>query len=645
MTDEARKVIQLKNSLRKVNMAANWKNLNLANRYYETRKLVRKMMRCDVRKFEMELANDKKNPKRLFSYVNVKQKVKTHIQSLIDANGAVKTSIFDIANLLAKQFQLVQVKEDKNEPIPNFSNRTDQVLSNIIFSESEVREKLQSLNVHKSTGPDKIHPYFLQKCANTLSKPLTLIFQKSFDNGEMPSQWADANITPLFKGGSKTDPANYRPISLTSVVCKLMEKMVRSALIAHLDQNELINKNQHGFVKYKACVTNLLETIDYLTSVMTSKAKSSVDMIYLDFEKAFDKVPHMRLLHKLKGYGIEGNVLKWIESFLTGRRQRVVLGEVESDWCEVTSSVPQGSVLGPVLFVIYINDMPEVMTNMCKLYADDSKIMAKINNDNPDADAMGLQDDIDNIVIWSEKWKMKLNSKKCKVMHLGKINPKCSYYLHDTVSGEDHCLEGTEIEKDLGVFISANLKAKTQVDRASAKAASVLGRLKNTFVSKNWRLWKKLYTTYVRPHLEYAVASWNPYLKGDCLKLERIQRRATKIPHCMKSLSYEERCEKMDLTSLSTRRIRGDRIQKFKIEKGFDRLTWHKEPRCTQPRGNKRGQFIAETHSKAERNNFFNNRIAGPWNELPDNIVEAETVNIFKERLDSFTKKQTQKKH
>jgi hypothetical protein len=189
-------------------------------------------------------------------------------------------------------------------------------------------------------------------------------------------------------------------------------------------------------VNKKACVTNLLETMDFLTHNVSKKLP--IDVLFLDFAKAFDKVPHKRLLHKLEMYGIEGNILSWINAFLSNRSQRVLLGDVVSDWENVTSGVPQGSVLGPTLFIIYINDLPEVVSpnSICKMYADDTKILRVVKSDE---EKFRLQVDLDMIVNWTKTWLMELNAKKCKVMHVNQSSsPHNVYYMNDEYNGHSN---------------------------------------------------------------------------------------------------------------------------------------------------------------------------------------------------------------
>jgi hypothetical protein len=317
-----------------------------------------------------------------------------------------------MAHVLNDQFKSVFVSEPVGQELPRFESRKEDSFEVVdlidCLAPEAVKKSLEGLGSDKAAGVDGVRPHVLKICAGALAEPLSLIFKRSVREGYVPKQWKDANVTPIFKKGSRLAAVNYRPVSLTSVVCKVLEGLIRDRFMQYLENEKLIAKEQHGFVRKKACVTNLLETLDLIThSLAHGKA---VDMIYLDFLKAFDMVPHRRLLHKLKGYGMRKDLIRWFSSFLVGRRQRVVLGVSESDWEAVTSGVPQGSVLGPLLFVLYINDLPDRITNTCKLYADDSKIIAVIEDT---ASALSLQKDLDAINDWTKDWLMGL---KCKII-------------------------------------------------------------------------------------------------------------------------------------------------------------------------------------------------------------------------------------
>ena len=230
---------------------------------------------------------------------------------------------------------------------------------------------------------------------------------------------------------------------------------------------------------------------------------------------------------------------------------------------------------------------------------------------------------------------MRLNLDKCKVMHLGKKNPKINYTMKNYINDSLTIIKKTESERDLGIQVSSNLKYNDQISIATSKANKILGILKRTFITRDEIIWKKLYTTYVRPHLEFAVGAWNPYLKKDINQIEKVQHRATKVSPAIRNLSYEQRLNTLELTTLETRRIRGDLIQKYKIEKGLDIITWVNPPLTAPPRADRRSQLRREKDAKcSQRFNFFNNRIAKIWNSLPDKTVNADTLDKFKACID-----------
>ena len=272
-------------------------------------------------------------------------------------------------------------------------------LSDIVINSGIVKGKLCSLYPNSAPGPDEIHPRVLREASQALSVPLALLYRKSLDTGMVPQDWKLGRVVPIFKKGDRHDPTNYRPVSLTSVACKVLESLIRDELMQHLVDAQLLSQCQHGFRPRRSCATQLLEVLDEWSRAMENH--QAVDVLYLDFQKAFDSVPHQRLLHKLSCYGIRGKLLKWIEAFLTARRQYVVLNGQSSDWTEVSSGVPQGSVLGPLLFLVYVNDMPEVVHSSMQMFADDTKLYSMVNSPH---EAVSLQADLEAMVRWSDNW-------------------------------------------------------------------------------------------------------------------------------------------------------------------------------------------------------------------------------------------------
>ena len=396
----------------------------------------------------------------------------------------------------------------------------------------------------------------------------------------------------------------------------------------HMYENELLSEHQHGFVKNKSCITNLLETMDYLTWNEWKRTPS--DVVFLDFAKAFDTVPHSRLLVKLKGYGVCEQLVKWTQAFLSKRVQRVVRGDFVSDWVEVTSGVPQGSVYGPTLFIIYVNDIPGMLSSLVKLYADDTKLLADVSSHEG---KISLQSDLDLISSWSKDWLVKLNTSKCKVMHFGTRNNKYEYRLNERL------LEETTTERDLGVCISNDLKWEHQCNKVAAKANRMLGVLRKTFISRDILLWKRLYLVYVRPLLEFAMPVWCPSSEGDIKTLEKVQKRATRIPYSAVRPAYEERCRFLGIDTLKVRRSRGDLIQKHKIVKGLESVKWCIEPMSVPSLYGHKSQYRREIVKTCEnRYHFFNNRVVNDWNNLPEHITDSISTNIFKKSLDEFLK-------
>jgi hypothetical protein len=442
-------------------------------------------------------------------------------------------------------------------------------------------------------------------------------------------------VTPIFKKGVKGDPGNYRPVSLTSVPGKILEGVIKEQMMTHLLEHNLIRKSQHGFYPGKSCTTNLLVFQDRVTKAVDEG--NPVDIIFLDFSKAFDKVPRERLLAKLRAKGISGKLNHWLRNWLTGRRQRVVIAEEKSDRGDVDSGVPQGSVLGPCLFDVFMDDLEidlllEDLESFLTKFADDTKLGREVSTDE---DIRKLQRALDILCQWAVDWGMAFNVKKCKVMHIGRKNHKAAYYMNGVQ------LDTTSEEKDIGVYVTSDLKPSTHCEKAINTASARLRQIQKNFHYRDRFTFMKLYTQYVRPHLETASPAWSPWTIGDRTALEKVQEKAVKMVTGLKGITYEERCAELGLETLERRRDIQDMVETHRIlcrpNDGYAAGILHQVRGDT---GSARTRQTADPlnlihqYARTEiRRNVFGVRVVEKWNKLSTTTKSASNSGSFKNLL------------
>ena len=573
----------------------------------------------------------KTDPKLFWKYVQEQTKTRQGIGILKGKDGKLYTDDKDRADILNEFFASVFTKEeDTNIPHLEESSRSQGIsISDLRVTPQEVEKKLKELNPAKAQGPDGIPPKVLKELSKEIATPLSYIFNKSLETGKIPEDWRTAVVTAIFKKkGSKNEPGNYRPVSLTCVLCKVLESFVRDSVVEHFTANNLYAKCQHGFRKKRSCISQLLEVMEDF-SVFIEQG-NNIDIIYLDFKKAFDTVPHKRLLEKIKSYGISGNLYKWIRDFLSNRTQKVRVNNQYSRESKVESGIPQGSILGPILFTIFINDLPDGIKSICKIFADDTKIYNKSNC------SQEIQEDIKHLQNWSEKWKLFFNISKCKIMHIGtkENQPREKYFMFD--SQTRITIEECDQEKDLGVIFDETLIFDKHINNAISKANKMLGLIKRTFSYLNKETFLKLYKSMVRPHLEYGNVVWHPLYKRQSSAIEKVQRRATKILRECQNMSYPERLNYLNLFTLKGRRLRGDLIEMYKISNSLTDLDKKKmfRPATVDYTRNSEGK-VGQIHYKGKyRENVFSIRITPTWNSLSNTLKNAPSTNAFKNRLD-----------
>ena len=566
--------------------------------------------------YEDTLVNKlKDNPKLFFNYARNFQRTSSTIDKLLDGEGQIVKEDKQKADLLNNFFSSVQTKE---EPLCGELYVGDpKVTDNIKFkhiSPSSVVKKIQKLRLYKACGPDNIHVNVL-KNVTAVAVPLSMIFNRSVYSGVIPQDWRDGNINPLHKKGSRKQCNNYRPVTLTSQIVKLLERLLLDQISNHLNTNNVISCDQHGFQSGCSCVTQLLESLNDWTQSYDNREET--DIIYMDFSKAFDSVAHQRLLFKLAHYGINGYIKNWIEAFLTNRRQRVILRNGVSDWNKVVSGVPQGSILGPILFIIFVNDLPSSVISTARLFADDTKLYRQIITT---ADCEMLQDDLNTLSAWSRLWLLKFNALKCVVL---KIRAVLNYIY--TLNGVE--LEVVSEQKDLGILISNDLLPRKHILEITKKANQRVGLIRRCFTNITQRKISTLFKTTVRPLLEYASVVWQPHLKKDIDMLQKVQNRCLALcPTPPPTESLEERRKCVDL------------VETYKILHN----EYHCDPEeffCRPLRELRGHQFkLHKVNVNTDvRKYFFTNRVVDPWNSLDNSIVTAPSGNSFKKRLKRVT--------
>jgi hypothetical protein len=573
--------------------------------------------------------------KLFWSYVN-RRLTKDFTIKTINHHGEEVNDNMLIANIFNKHFA------SNFTPKDDITSAYDSTVTSSIpgfdfspISQKDVLDVIGKLPSKTSTDEDGLS-YRILKCGSSaLAYFLSGLFSVSLDNGQIPSSWKTAIVAPIHKNGPKTQISNYRPISVTSCCSRILERLVKRQMVDFLTTNNYILHSQHAFERGKSTDTALLTFYDYVTNAVDNNL--IVDAVYFDFAKAFEKVPHDILLKRLRQHRITGKPLSWITNFLTNRTQKVRIGSVLSDSLPVSSGIIQGSVLGPTLFNIFINNVDSSLRH-CKIvkYADDIRIFLSSRKDPQSIYDLHekIQDDVSNITKWTIDSRMKFNVNKCFTANFGHTvaDRAYSYLIHNDVIPNSLCF------RDLGLTVRTPLSFNSHMDAIIARAFSRLGLINKLFHLKSKRSLLSLYKAYVRPILEFASIIWNPHLVSYTDRIERVQRRMCRMIPTIRKYSYRKQLEVLNILSLSARRSRFQLITVFKFHTQLSRLPFDNFFTLVKDKKT-RGHTLSIATKHASHNyrlGFFSISIIDLWNKLPQDVANASNLNDFKSGISSF---------
>ena len=593
------------------------------------------------------------NPKYFYTYAKKFSKSKGEIAAFVKETGDLTDDPAEQAEILRKQYESVaskpmeefKVRDDFFMTDVNITQANEETdyeqpigpietcLTGITVAQPFVSECINMLSAGAAPGPDGIPAKMIKAANSTFAFMLNDIMQSSLESGNIPGILKLAFVTPIHKGDSRSDPANFRPVSLTSHLIKTLERVVRKELVSYLENNQLMDVNQHGSRAGKSTLSQLLEHQDEILTALENG--ENFDSVYLDFSKAFDKCDHGILLHKIKKLKIKGKIGRWIQNFLTERQQVILVNKVKSKYSTLVSGIPQGSVLGPILFLIYISDIGQDLIANTLVYVDDTKVKQKVTSEN---DVEELQQELIKLDNWAKTNNMEFNKGKFIVLRYGEneaLKNETEYFSGDF----DEIIERKESLRDLGVQLTDDGGFGEQIDKVCKKARQKSGWLFRTFYSRNTQFLKRVFKSLVQPHIDYCSQLWTPLEGPNMEKVEKVLRDfSRRIPE-LKGMNYWQRLERLAMNSEQRRLERYQMIYVWKIIHGVAPNCGISWTECEERRGR-----LCEVR-KVKGKSFVQNlrrqsfQVAGPklWNCLPKNVRNFKGNQVdFKQTLDKF---------
>lgn len=616
------------------------------------RKLMASLHKECLLEEEKAIENIKENPKFFYTYARKRQSTKGNIGPL-KVDGKLVTSPRQICESLSAQYSSVYSPTDPQNKIDDpqafFNLDTDlESLQDIHFTEDMIEEEIGTIRNNSAAGPDHFPALLLKKCKKELKKPLYILWRTSLSDCDIAQVFKHAITCPVLKNYSESYlPKSYRPVSLTSHLIKTFEKIVAKAILSHLRKNKLLPWNQHGFLNERSTVSQLLSQTETILRYL--EAGYCADTIYLDFAKAFDKVDHYLLCKKLKEKRIGGKVGAWLHNFLTNRTLQVSANGSLSASAPVLSGVPQGTVLGPILFIIMISDIDENLNHaFMSLFADDSRVTRKITNQE---DCALLQKELDNVIYpWAESNNAVFNGDKFEHIHFGKRKNNCNNDWQYKDNNGNSIKSQTSV-KDLGITITNDLSWTAQIENTISKCRRMSAWILRTFTKRDIATMRTLWTTMLRPLVDYCSPVWSPSPSrlGHIDRLEGILRGFSKHVDGLENLTYTKRLEALKLHSIQRRHERYKIIYLYKMK---EKLVPPLPPDPLQPgvsfalefkqtsRNGTRCNIPSPPRWKSKatiaRKSSFAETASTLWNNLPSWLtsISGATVDAFKKNLD-----------
>ena len=536
------------------------------------------------------------------------------------------------ANILNEFFCSQSTIDDSNNQLPSTQSFPDTILSNINITEEDIKDAIKCLKIDKASGPDKISPRMIKEGCNELCIPFCMLFNLSLKEKIFPDQWKIANIIPVFKKNDPKMVSNYRPIALLSVISKIFEKCIYKYIYNHTVSNSILSNHQSGFQKGDSTVNQLLYLANEL-SIALDEGKE-VRLVFFDISKAFDRVWHKGLLFKLKNVGITGNLLEWVGSYLFQRKQKVVLNGQESLILDINAGVPQGSILGPLFFLIYINDIIFEVNCSIKLFADDTTIYVTIEN--PQTGAEILNRNLEKISNWSKQWIVNFNPQKTETLLVSRKLIKTN---HPTLFMDNNQILEVDRHKHLGLTFNNTCHWGDHIESIIDKTTPKLNILRKLKFNLDRKTLQTLYFSYIRPSLEYADIIFDncPYYLKD--KLEKLNIEAGRIvTGATKLVSINSLYRETGWETLQQRRNNHKLIQYFKIVNGLtpehlNEILPHQHTDIHNYNTRNAHNYTYTTSRTAHHYNSFIPSTTRLWNELPNEIKQSDSLNIFKKKL------------